>query len=95
MKNSHQAQRVTVNVLYTTWMPVTSGVPQVPILRAMLFNMFTNYVKETKFTFSRFISISSGNAVNAPKSSVAIQGDLNRVEEWAEQENFMKFTTHN
>lgn len=94
MKNSHQAQRVTVNVLYTTWTPVTSGVPQVPILRAMLFNMFTNYVKETKCTFSRFINISSGNAVNAPKSSVAVQGDLNRVEEWAEQEPH-EFTTHN
>ena len=60
----------------------------------MLFSIFTNYLEETKCTFIRFINISSGNAANALKSSAAIQGDLNRVEEWANK-NLIKFTKHN
>lgn len=52
-----------------------------PILRAMLFNNFTNYLEETKCIFIRFINTSSGKAVNALKNSAAIQGDLNRVED--------------
>lgn len=65
-----------------------------PIPKAMLFNNFTSYLEETKCIFIRFINISLRKAINALKSSVAIQGDLNRVEDSANS-NLMKFNKHN
>lgn len=42
----------------------------------------------------RFINTSSEKAVNALKSSAAIQGNLNRLKEGANK-NLVKFTKHN
>ena len=35
-------QRVVINCSYSGWQPVTNGVPQGPILRPTLFNVFIN-----------------------------------------------------
>ena len=50
----------------------------------MLFNVFIDYLEHTKHTFIRIISNKLGSAVNTRKTRVALQGDLNRMEEWTE-----------
>ena len=47
----------------------------------MLFNVFIDYLEHTKHTFIRIISNKLGSAVNTRKTRVALQGDLNRMEE--------------
>ena len=64
---------------------MTSGVPQVSVLGLVLFNIFINILDDSimgiliKFADDTKL----GGVANAPEEKSTIQGDLDRLENWA------------
>lgn len=66
-----------------SWMTITSGVPQWPILNPALFNIFNDLDKGAECTLSKFVGDKTGR-------SGSIQRNLNRLDKCADR-NLIKF----
>ena len=78
------AQRVLVDGVTSGWWPVTSGIPQGSILRAVLFNVSINIDEELEGFLSKFVDDTKlGGAVDSSKGGEALQRDVDKLESWA------------
>ncbi|GAB0188500.1 cAMP-dependent protein kinase inhibitor alpha [Grus japonensis] len=84
--------KIAVNASTSKWKLVTNGVPQVPVLGPVLFNIFVGDMDSgIECTLSKFANDTKlCGGVDMLEGRDAIQRDLDRLERWAHV-NRMKF----
>ena len=84
---SHRRQSVSVNGTHSSWVDVTSGVPQGSVLGPALFLIYINDINNDIQSKLKLFADDSGlyREINCPEDHMILQNDLNTLAAWSDK----------